>query len=209
MGCCEIVFHFMFLLICVSSLYWRYLIGNGSLFYLEYETWCVLVEACYYLLQTIIGCITLCSKSSKNCVQDFLKYTLFKLIFAPILACPVIFFLGYNLGWFYFYVDFKKLDFWCDMMNHIIAPGCVLLDVLLFGRKYSPSNLFDIIIITAIYAAYTVLCLPFQTNNVYDFITNGKGFVICAAVVFYCIGIVMHFFYITITKIRNCGKVES
>ena len=210
MGVLEIVFHSLFLVICLTGLIWRiFILKDQGLFIFEYETWCVFVEACYYCLQSLFGCIMACNRTSKSCLIDFLKYTLFKLIFPPIMACPVIFFLGYQLGWFYFYVNINSPEFWCHMINHLIAPGCVLVDVLLFGRKYSPSNLFDIIVITAVYVAYTILCLPFQTNQVYDFLTNGKGFIICAAFVFYCIGIVMHFFYITITKVRNCGVTES
>ena len=199
----------IFFCICLTGLIWRLFLENRGIFILEYETWCNIIECGYYFLQMIIGFVSVCNRTSENSCQNFLKYTLFKLIFPPIMAAPVIFFLGYNLSWFYFYIDLKKVDFWCDFINHIIAPGCCLLDVIIFGRQYSPSNLLDLIIITGIYVAYSILCLPFQTNHVYEFITNGKGFIISAAIVFYCIGIVMHFFYITITKIRNCGTVKS
>ena len=200
---------FIFLALSLTGIIWRLMLDNRGQFFLEYESWCNLAEAVYYGMITVLGFIGVCSGKSENCLQNFLKYTLFKLIFAPILACPIIFFLGRNLVWFHLEIDFSSGEFWCDMINHFISPACLLLDVLLFGRQYSSSNFFDILVITGIFVAYSILCLPFISNNMYNFVNFGAGYTICCAIVFYCIGIIMHFVYIAITKVRNCGTIKE
>ena len=199
----ESIFHLIFLGVTASGIIWRFRLKNRGIFFLEYESLCNLAEASYYFLQIIIEFFSLFKQNRENCLKNILKYTVFKILFAPIVATPFIFILGYYLKWFYFFPDLHVKEFWCDLITHIFAPACFLLDVIFFGRKYCPSNFLDLIIITSIYIAYAILCLPHQTNEVYEFITNGKLFVFSAAFVFYTVGMVMHFLYLGITKIRN------
>ena len=192
--------------LCLTGMIWRLTLKERGNYILEYESWCIIGEGIYYLIQSILGVINIFTQTTDSCLQNFIKYSLLRLIFAPVLAVPWLFFLGYHLEWFYFNTEARDKEFWCDLINHIIAPACVLVDSIIFKRKYAPSNLLDILIITGIYVAYCVLCLPFQDNEkVYLFASN-KGCFISVMIVCYCIGIMMHFLYIIITKIRNCGS---
>ena len=206
---CEPFIDFIFLAACLTGIIWRLMLDDRGYFFLEYESWCVVVEAIYYGLIMVLGFITNCSGARENCLHTFLKYTLFKLIFAPILACPIIFFLGYNLHWFKYTIDLSSGESWCDIVNHLIAPACVLVDVLLFGRKYTSPNLFDIILVTGMYVAYSILCLPFMSNHNYIFVDRGAGCIISTAISFYSVGLIMYYAYITITKVRNCGTATN
>ena len=205
----EAIFDLIFFGCCLTGIIWRLTLDGRGNYILEYESWCILSEAIYYLIQTIIGFINTFTKTTDSCLQNFLKYTLLKIIFPPVLACPFIFFLGYNVNWFKFVNDSGENEFWCDIFNHLISPACILLDTILFKRQYSPSNLLDIIILTGIYILYGALCLPFQTSEIYLFVDAGKGHIICSLIIFYCIGITMHFVYIIITRIRDCKTIEE
>ena len=204
----ETIFSIAFFALSLTGIILRLTLKEKGKFICEYESWCILAEAGYYLIQSIFGVINTITKTTDSCLQNFIKFTLSRLLFPPILACPFIFFLGTNIKWFKFYKETKK-EYMSNIMNHLIAPACVLIDSILFKRKYTKSNLFDILIITGIYIAYSILCLPFQTNETYLFIDKGKGCMISVMIVFYCIGIIMHFTYIVVTRIRNCGSKED
>ena len=201
----ETFFDTIFLGISLTAFVYRFLIKNKSQILLEYESWCNIVETGYYLLITIIGFINTCSQATQSYLKNFFKFFLFKFIFPPILACPIIFFLGENLGWFIYNAEEKKEKVW-RFLCHFGAPACFLLDCILFKRKIISSNLLYILIIVGIYVAYSILCLPFISNEDYVFVNNGKGVSICVIIVFYCIAILMHFLYMAIAEIRNCGK---
>ena len=205
----EAIFSLAFFALSLGGIILRLTLKERGKYIFEYESWCVLAEAGYYLIQSILGIINIITATTDSCLQNFLKFTLFKLIFPPILACPFIFFLGNNLKWFKFNAETKNKEYASDLINHLLAPVCVLIDSILFKRKYSKSNLFDILIITGIYVTYSILCLPFQTHDTYLFIDEGKGCIISVMIVCYCIGIIMHFTYIVVTKIRNCGNKED
>ena len=113
------------------------------------------------------------------------------------------------MHWFKYTIDLSSGESWCDIVNHLIAPACVLVDVLLFGRKYSSPNLFDIILVTGMYVAYSILCLPFMSNHNYIFVDRGAGCIISTAISFYSIGLIMYYAYITITKVRNSGTATN
>ena len=206
----ETIFDFIFFGSCLTGIIWRLTLDDKINYILEYESWCILSEAFYYLIQTIIGIINTCNKTTDSCLQNFIKYTLFKIIFPPVLTCPFIYFLGDKLHWFDFETDTGKKECWCDVFNHIISPACILIDAILFKRQYSPSNLLDIIILTGIYIAYGILCLPFIESDDNYFINCFENkHKICALIFFYCIGMAMHFFYIIITRIRDCNTIEK
>ena len=205
----ETIFSIAFFTLCLTGMILRLTLKERGNYILEYESWCMIAETGYYLIQSVLGVINTISGTTDSCLQNFIKYTLFKLIFPPILACPFIFILGYNLGWFFFETGQRNKDFSTDLINHVLAPACVLIDSILFNRKYTSSHLFDILIITGIYVAYGALCLPFQTSETYFFMNEGKGFIISVMIVCYCIGIIMHFTYIVVTKIRTCGKKDD
>ena len=202
----EFISQIFFFGITATGIIWRIRIKDRGSFIFEYEFLCNFAEAIYYLLQIIIGIFSMCKKNKENFLKNFLKYKIFKLLFPLIMAVPFIYIFGYNLDWFSFEIDSSKNEFWCDLIIHIIAPSCCLFNTILFGKKYSPSNIIDIIIITGIYVAYFILCLHFQTNKVYKFIGYDISFIISVAFIFYVIGIVMHFLYIAITKFLNDSK---
>ena len=205
----EAIFSTVFFSLCLTGIIWRLTIKNRGNYILEYEFWCIIPEAIYYFIQALIGFINAYNKTVDSCLQNFLKYTLSKLLFPPIMASPFIFFLGNNLEWFSFTTESNDSDFWCDIINHLIAPLCFLVDIILFERKYKSSNFIDILIITGMYIAYGILCLPFQTNEVYAFIDRGKGCMISVIFSFYCIGIIMHYVYIIITRVRDRNTIEN
>ena len=204
----ESIFSIASFALSLTGIILRLTLKERGKFIFEYESWCILAEAGYYLIQSIFCVINTITATTDSCLQNFIKFTLSKLLFPPILACPFIFFLGSNVKWFKFYTETKK-EYMSNLINHLIAPACVLLDSILFKRKYTKSNLFNILIITGIYIAYSILCLPFQTNETYLFIDKGKGCMISVMIVFYCIGIIMHFTYIVITRIRNYGSKDD
>lgn len=204
----EAVFSVIFFGISLTGIIWRLTLKNRGNFFFEIEFWCIISEAVYYLILAAMGIINVFNKTTDSCLQNFLKYTLSKLLFPPVIASPFIFYLGNNLDWFSFPIDKDDGDFWCDLINHLIAPSCLLVDVILFERKYKSSNFLDILIITGMYIAYGILCLPFQTNEVYAFIDRGKGCMISVNFAFYCIGIIMHYAYIIITRVRDRNTIE-
>ena len=205
----EAVFSVIFFGISLTGIIWRLTLKNRGNFFFEIEFWCIISEAIYYLILAVMGIINACNKTTDSCLQNFLKYTLSKLLFPPVIASPFIFYLGNNLDWFSFPIDKDDGDFWCDLINHLIAPSCLLVDVILFERKYKSSNFLDILIITGMYIAYSILYLPFQTSEVYKFVVRGKGCIICVMIVCYCISINMHYIYIIITRVRDCHTIEK
>ena len=43
----------------------------------------------------------------------------------------------------------------------------------------------------------------------YAFVQKGAGCIVCAAISFYSVGLIMYYAYITITKVRNCGTATN
>lgn len=208
-GIFELFFHTIFFLACLAGLIWRIRIKDRGIMFLEFEIWSLIGELVYYAIQTLTGFINICNKASDNMVQKFLKSTLFKIIFPFTLNSVVIFYLGYFQQWFYFYDNPNTPDFWYDILVHGIVQCCILLDAILFRRKFTQSNIFDKLIIIGVYVFYCILMISFQTNHTYLFMTNGNGFLICFSIVSGMSLFVMHYLCQIITRVRNGIRPEQ
>ena len=98
----DAVFSLAVFALCLTGMIWRLTLKERGNYILEYESWCIIGEGIYYLIQSILGVINIFTQTTDSCLQNFIKYSLLRLIFAPVLAVPWIFFLGYHLEWFYF-----------------------------------------------------------------------------------------------------------
>ena len=88
----DAVFSLVVFCLCLTGMIWRLSLKDKGKYILEYESWCIFGEGVYYLIQSILGVINIFTATTDSCLQNFLKYILLRIIYAPVLEVPWLFF---------------------------------------------------------------------------------------------------------------------
>ena len=219
----ELILNSIYFAICLTSFIWRLTKPEAGKIFVEFEMWSVMGQMAYYIIFLIIGFKRLFSKEEEdnnNC-KKFLKNIIFKYLWPFVMNSFAVFYLGYNFEWFELDKD-QGNKFTLSIFLHGLSQAGFLIDIILFGREYKPTHIFDFIVISGMYVGYCILLFSTKPEiPAYKFLNNDENnkkknnsFIVSLMIICYFVYLYLYFVYMYIVKFKSgvakiCGGDEK
>ena len=212
----ELILNSIYFAICLTSFIWRLTKGETGKILIEFEMWSIMGQMAYYIIFLITGFKSLFKKEEEeNGCKKFLKNIIFKYLWPFVMNSFAVFYLGYNFKWFELDTKNKGNKFTLSIFLHGLSQAGFLIDIILFGREYKPTHIFDFIVISGIYVAYCFFLFSIKPEIPnYLFLEKNNSFIISLMIVCYFVYLYLYFVYMYIVKFKSgvakiCGGDEK
>ena len=204
----ELILNSIYFAICLTSFIWRLTKPEAGKIFIEFEMWSIMGQMAYYILFLIIGFKSIFKKEEEeNGCKKFLKNIIFKYLWPFVMNSFAVFYLGYNFEWFDLDTENKGNNFTLSIFLHGFSQAGFLIDIILFGREYKPTHIFDFIVISGIYVGYCFFLFSIKPEIPnYKFLSPKKednSYIISLMIVCYFVYLYLYFVYMYIVKFKS------